>query len=106
VRSHQAVCYRAMFDAAAFALKTALKNPKFCGADTVGFTSVLHTFGRDMNYHPNVHVIVPGGGMQRAEWKSTLPGFLAPVKLLSQLFRIEFERLLREQLRNVVLPWR
>jgi hypothetical protein len=40
---------------------------------------VLHTFGRDMNYHPHVHVIVPGGGLQRSmsdgEWKSTLPGF-------------------------------
>jgi DNA-directed RNA polymerase subunit RPC12/RpoP len=133
VRSNQEVCYRAMFDAAAFALKTALANPKFCGADTVGFTSVLHTFGRDMNYHPHVHVIVPGGGMsgdssrpaassvssgsstQTGErrpgdgmsggaWKSTLPGFLAPVKLLSILFRMEFERRLREQLTNVTLP--
>jgi hypothetical protein len=104
VRSNQEVCYRAMFDAAAFALKTALANPKFCGADTVGFTSVLHTFGRDLNYHPHVHVIVPGGGMAEGEWKSTLPGFLAPVKLLSKLFRMEFERRLREQLTDVVLP--
>ena len=104
VRSNQEVCYRAMFDAVAFALKTALANPKFCGADTVGFTSVLHTFGRDLNYHPHVHVIVPGGGMVKGAWKSTLPGFLAPVKLLSKLFRTEFERLLREQLTDVVLP--
>jgi len=104
VRSNQEVCYRAMFAAAAFALKTALANPKFCGADTVGFTSVLHTFGRDMNYHPHVHVIVPGGGMSGGAWKSTRTGFLAPVKLLSKLFRMEFERLLREQLTDVVLP--
>lgn len=104
VRSHQEVCYLAMFDAAAFALKTALANERFCGADTVGFTSVLHTFGRDMNYHPHVHVIIPGGGMADGQWKSTRPGFFVPVKLLSQLFRIEFERRLREQLRNVVLP--
>ncbi len=104
VRSNQEVCYRAMFDAGAFALKTALANPKFCGADVVGFTSVLHTFGRDLNYHPHVHVIVPGGGMSGGVWKSTLPGFLAPVKLLSKLFRMEFERLLREQLTDVVLP--
>lgn len=103
VRSNQSVCYRAMFDAAAFALKTALANPKFCGAVTVGFTSVLHTFGRALNYHPHVHVIVPGGGLTNDGWKSTLPGFLAPVKLLSKLFRIEFERLLREQLTDVVL---
>ena len=94
VRSHQHVCYRAMFDAAAFALKRVLANPKFCGADITGFTSVLHTFGRDLTYHPHVHVIVPGGGLtQDGTWKSALPGFLAPVKLLSQLFRMELERL-------------
>jgi len=98
VRSNQRVCYRAMFDAAAFALKTVLANEKFCGADIVGFTSVLHTFGRDMNYHPHVHVIVPGGGMSGGQWKSTRPGFFAPVKLLSKLFRMEFERLLRAKL--------
>ena len=124
IRSNQNVGYRAMFDAAAFALKTVLANPKFCGVDTTGFTAVLHTFGRDLNYHPHVHVIVPGGGLKLScparssspessgssqqtdvcrtgggltgdgEWKSTLPTFLAPVKLLSKLFRMEFERLL------------
>lgn len=104
VRSNQEVCYRAMFDAAAFALKAALANPKFCGADTVGFTSVLHTFGRDMAYHPHVHVIIPGGGMCGKSWKSTLPGFFAPVKLLSKLFRTEFERLLRAKLHESRLP--
>ncbi len=65
---------------------------------------MLHTFGRDLNYHPHVHVIVPGGGMSGDAWKSTLPGFLAPVKLLSKLFRMEFERLLRKQLVETTLP--
>jgi len=100
VRSNQSVCYRAMFAAAAFALKTALADDKFCGAEKIGFTSVLHTFGRDMNYHPHIHVIIPGGGMTDGEWKSTRPGFFAPVKLLSQLFRMEFERLLRAKLQT------
>ena len=104
IRSHQNVCYRALFDAAHFALKTVLANPKFCGIDTTGFTAVLHTFGRDLNYHPHIHVIVPGGGLKDAEWKSTLPGFLAPVKLLSKLFRMEFERLLIEQMESDSLP--
>jgi hypothetical protein len=76
VRSHQKVCYRAMLHAAAFALKTALANPKFCGADTVGFTSVLHTFGRDMAYHPHVHAIVPGGGMTGGGMETDASRFL------------------------------
>lgn len=94
IRSNQDVCYRALFDAANFALRTVLANPKFCGTQTVGFTAVLHTFGRDMVYHPHVHAILPAGGLTKdGQWKHTLPGFLAPVHLLSKLFRIEFERL-------------
>ncbi len=33
-----------------------------------------------------------------------MPGFVAPVKLLSKLFRMEFERLIREQIRSESLP--
>ena len=42
--------------------------------------------------------------MTGGEWKSTLPGFFAPVKLLSKLFRMEFERLLRRELPKSLLP--
>lgn len=105
IRSHQNVCYRALFAAAAFALKTVLAKPKFCGADIIGFTSVLHTFGRDMVYHPHIHVILPGGGLTKdGQWKHTRPGFLAPVRLLSKLFRMEFERLVRREIRVESLP--
>ena len=104
VRSHQRLCYGALFAAAAHALRTALGNPKFCGADTLGFTVVLHTFGRDLNYHPHIHVVIPGGGLRIGEWCPTRPGFLAPVKVLSKLFRAEFERLLRTRLDADTLP--
>jgi hypothetical protein len=98
VRSHQSLCYDAMMKSAAYALKTALADGKFCGAACVGFTSVLHTFGRDLAYHPHVHVIVPGGGISDSgEWTPTLPGFLAPVRVLSKLFRSRFEQLVGNQ---------
>lgn len=42
--------------------------------------------------------------MTGGQWKSTLPGFLAPVKLLSKLFRMEFERILTEQCERAELP--
>jgi hypothetical protein len=34
-------------------------------------TAVLHTHSRRLDYHPHVHVIVPGGGVDRArrQWK-------------------------------------
>ncbi|XRP92242.1 transposase [Desulfitobacterium sp. Sab5] len=36
------------------------KDPKFLGA-TTGVTSVLHTWGQNLSFHPRVHCIVPGG---------------------------------------------
>lgn len=53
---------------------------------------MLHTFGRDIPYHLDLHVVIPGGGMRDGEWKSMRPGFFVSVKLLSQLFQIEIER--------------
>lgn len=97
VRSHQSLCYDAIMKSAAYALQTAMANGKFCGAEQIGFTSVLHTFGRDLNYHPHVHVIIPAGGMSDGEWRATRPGFLVPVKVLSKLFRTRFEQLVGEQ---------
>ena len=42
--------------------------------------------------------------MTGGQWKPTRPGFFVPVKMLSQLFRIEFERLLRKELPASVIP--
>ena len=102
VRSHQRICYPALFAAAAHALRTALGNRRFCGAEVTGFTGILHTFGRDLNYHPHVHYIVPGGGLVRdaagqRRWVETPRNFLAPVKVLSRLYRTEFERILQQR---------
>lgn len=38
------------------------KDPKFLGA-SIGATSVLHTWGQNLSFHPHVHCIVPGGGL-------------------------------------------
>ena len=105
VRSHQQLCYDALLQSAAYALRTILTDPKFCGATVVGFTSVLHTFGRDLSYHPHVHAIVTGGGLDDdGQWVATRPGFLAPVKVLSELFRDQFERLVDADARQCGIP--
>ncbi len=45
-------------------------NPKHLGAK-IGITMVLHTNSRSQNYHPHIHVIVPGGGIVRSrkQWE-------------------------------------
>jgi len=46
------------------------KDPKYIGSGKLGMTGVLHTWGRHVGYHPDVHFIVPGGAIgNRSECK-------------------------------------
>lgn len=42
-----------------------------------------------MDYHPHVHFVIPGGGLdgKKLEWRSASSDFLVHVKALSRLFR-------------------
>lgn len=53
-----------------------------------GVTAVLHTWTRELLYHPHVHCIVSAGGLSldRQRWISK-PNFLLPVALLRAAFR-------------------
>ena len=59
---------------------------------------VLHTWGRNLAYHPHVHYLVPAGGL--AEDGQTLrvarQKFLLPVKALSRIFRAKMRQALRK----------
>jgi hypothetical protein len=57
-----------------------------------GITAVLHTWTRQMEFHPHLHCIVTGGGLalDGDGWISCRPDFLFPVKVLSALFRGKF----------------
>jgi hypothetical protein len=59
----------------------------------LGFTAVLHTWARDLRFHPHLHVIVTGGGLRSdtGEWVSRYGGrYLFPAAVLSALFRGKF----------------
>lgn len=55
-------------------------------------TAVLHTWTRDMSYHPHVHCIVSGGGLSDdgERWVSSRRAFLFPVRVMSALIRGKF----------------
>lgn len=80
-----------LFASAAEALLELARNPRWLGAD-LGITSVLHTWTRDLRFHPHVHCIVTGGGLSPdgERWISTRPDFLFPVRVLGALFRGKF----------------
>jgi hypothetical protein len=87
------VGYEALFHASSEAMKLLAKDNRFLGADLPGFTGILHTWGRQLQYHPHIHYIVPGGGFSkdRAEWLASRADFYVPVKALSPIFRAKFK---------------
>src|ERR1700736_980338 len=85
---NKAAVYGLLFTAAAEALTTIAADPKHLGAD-IGVTAVLHTWGQNLDHHPHVHCIVPGGGISPDDtrWVPCRPNFFLPVRVLSRLFR-------------------
>ena len=85
---NKAKVYGLLFKAAAETLTTIATDRKHLGAE-IGFISVLHTWGQNLDHHPHVHCIVPGGGISPdgTRWVPCKPGFFLPVRVLSRLFR-------------------
>lgn len=94
--------YGMFFDAAAHALRQPLAQPRWLGAATSGFTLVLHTWNQRLLFHPHLHAIVPGAGLQEdgrvVSVKSA--SFLVPKAQVREAFRARFRsglELLRQQ---------
>lgn len=96
-RSNQKVIYDLLFKSSAAALQKLAKDPRFVGGD-IGMMGGLHTWRRDMRYHPHVHFILPGGGLSpdRSTWLPSNPDFFLPVKALSPIFRAKFRDALKK----------
>jgi hypothetical protein len=93
---NKATVYAILFKAAAETLSTIAADRRHLGAE-IGFIAVLHTWGQNLQHHPHVHCLVPGGGLSPdgRRWVSCRPSFFLPVRVLSRLFR----RLFLEKLR-------
>ncbi len=92
IRSHQRICYAALFAASAEAMKKLCLDPRHVGGDLPGFFGALHTWGRQLQYHPHIHYIVPGGALSTGDgtWRRSTEQFFVPVKALSVIFRAKF----------------
>ena len=67
LRSHQRIGYGALFAASAGAIKKLAADPRRLGGDIPGFLGVLHTWGRQLQYHPHIHYLVPGGALSSTD---------------------------------------
>ncbi len=89
--SNQRKIYSIMFKSISNTLRGFGLNPKNLGAD-IAMTMILHTHSRRLDYHPHIHVIVPGGGVDkgRKQWKKKKSKYLFNQDALSKVFRAKF----------------
>lgn len=95
---NQDIIYSIFFKAASKTLKQVALNPEFLGAEPA-FLAILHTWGQNLSYHPHLHIIVSGGGLDPdgMEWRHSHRKFFVPVKALSKVFRAKFIALLKKE---------
>ena len=86
-RSNQKRMYSLLMKTASESLIQLADDPKHLGG-RVGILAVLHTWRSNLSYHPHVHMLVTGGGVNDdGQWVSCKNKYLVPVKALSKLIR-------------------
>jgi len=85
-RKYPRELYGALFQSASEAL---LELARSRLGVTLGLTLVLHTWTRDLRFHPHVHILVSAGGLtlDGSGFKHIPQKFLLPRKPLAKLFR-------------------
>lgn len=98
LRSNQSDGYALLMKAAANAVLTLCRDPRYMGA-TPAILAVLHTWAAAMDYHAHVHLLVSGGGIGEdgATWREAKHPFLVPVRALSKLVRGKFHDALKKE---------
>lgn len=96
ILKNQRACYNLLFRCVSETLKELSEDKKYLDA-TIGFTSILHTWGQNLSFHPHIHCIVPAGGLTKiGEWRDSKNKFFLPVRVLSRKFRGKFLALLKQ----------
>lgn len=104
---NQKLMYSLLFRCVSETLSELAMDKKYLGAQ-IGITSVLHTWGQNLLYHPHIHCIIPGGGLSSSgiEFKRSKKKFFIPVKVLGKKFRGKFLYYLTQEIKssNLSMP--
>ncbi len=85
---NQKTIYSLMFDCVQDVLKTfTVNDKKLTGA--AGFTAILHTHSRPIDYHPHIHVVMPGASINTKTglWRVKGGRYIFNYKALAKVFR-------------------
>jgi hypothetical protein len=88
--------YDLFFAAVSAAMTEKLATAKGLKAVVSGFIAVLHTWGQQMQFHPHIHLLVPGAGINAKGQvvRVKQEKYLVHLPLLQAAFRQHFRRLL------------
>ena len=95
-RRHSHQVYDLLFRLSAEATQQLAQDPRFVGGQ-IGMVGVLHTWSRNLAYHPHVHYLIPAGGLaaDRQTWLPARQNFLLPVRAISRIFRAKMRQALK-----------
>jgi hypothetical protein len=103
VMGNRVALFKLLFDSASYCLLKLCNDPAWLGA-MPSITAVLHTWGQQLSFHPHVHCIVSGGGVDKQNrWhemkKSAKYGYLFPYDVMEPVYKGYF----MEHLNKMVL---
>ena len=95
------VLFDLIFESGHYTLTKLGRDSKWLGA-TSGIVSILHTNGQDLSFHPHIHCIVTGGGVDKdgkwVEGKRSNGKFLFPRRVMELMYKAYFLKRLRAML--------
>ena len=85
---HREAVFDMLFESAAATLLVLGRDPERLDGE-LGVTMVLHTWTRELLFHPHVHAIVTGGALSEdgTRWARAHRKFLFPIRVMGALFR-------------------
>ena len=106
-RSHQKIVYTAMFSCAHEAIKKLAQEERFVGSTRIGYLAVLHTWGSMLQYHPHIHLVIPGGAVSKKadQWLSSRQDLFVHTKPLAIVFKAKFRDAMKKaKLFHIIEP--
>lgn len=94
----QKTMYSLLMKTVAGAVIDLVRSEKRIGA-TPGVLMILHTWTRQMTYHPHVHLLITAGGVSDdgRQWLAGPDTFLLPVRALSKIIGARFRDALKKE---------
>jgi len=96
IASNQKQLYHLFFQSVSKTIELLSNTKKYYSGKT-GMIAILHTWGQSLSFHPHIHCILTGGGLdkEKERWIDKKE-FLFPVKVMARLFRNIFLKELKK----------